>query len=97
MTYGAVGAGAATSAAAAIAQAVKASGAIVRVEPNDFLTLIGRSKGPLVVTATGGLFGKNYQYLSSYKGLAFFAKSSAPLNLPGDAEVVQCEKIWIPG
>jgi hypothetical protein len=93
MTYGAVGAGA----AAAIAQAVKASGAIVRVEPNDFLTLVGKSKSPLVVTAQGGLFGKNYQYLTSYKGLAFFTKSSIALNLPGDAEIVQSAKIWMPG
>jgi len=85
------------TAAAAIAQAIKASGAIVKAEPNDFLILVGRSKNPLVVVAEGGVFRKNYQYLSSYKGLAFFAKSSTPLNLPGDAEVVQCEKIWIPG
>jgi hypothetical protein len=91
-------AGGAAAAAAAIAQAIKASGAIVRVAPQDFLNLIARAKAPLVVVVpAGGFFRKDNQYLSSYKGLAFYAKSREPLNLPGDAEVVLAEKIWIPG
>lgn len=85
------------AAAAAIAEAIRASGAIVRVGPNDFLAVIRRSKNPLVVIAEGGLFRKHYRYLSAYKGLAFFTQSQEVLNLPGDAEIVQCEKIWIPG
>ena len=88
---------AAAAAAAAIAQAIKASGAIVRVEPEDFLRILGRQREPLVVHATGGFFRTNYQYLSSYKGLAFFTKSPAPLNLPSGCELVQAQKIWIPG
>lgn len=51
----------------------------------------------MVVCATGGIFSKNYQYLSSYKGLAFFTKSPTELMLPGSAEIVQAKKIWIPG
>lgn len=35
-------------------------------------------------------------YLTSYKGLAFFTKSSTPLNLSGDIELVLAQKIWIP-
>jgi hypothetical protein len=50
-----------------------------------------------VVHATGGFFSTNYQYLTSYKGLAFFTKSSAPLNLPSGTELVQAKKIWGPG
>jgi len=92
-TYGAEGA----AAAAAIAQAIKASGVIVRVEPDDFLGILERQEGPLVVHATGGIFTTNYQYLTSYKGLAFFTKSGYPINLPGGAELVQAKKIWIPG
>lgn len=88
---------AAGAAAAAVAQAIKASGAIVRVEPEEFLKIVGRVESPLVVTAEGGLFGPNHQYLTSYKGLAFFAKSSDPLQLPSDAELVISRKIWIPG
>ncbi len=89
-------AGAAGAAAAAVAQAIKASGAIVRVEPDDFLTILWRQREPLVVQATGGFFSTTYQYLSSYKGLAFFTKSPEPLPLPGGCEVVQAKKIWVP-
>jgi hypothetical protein len=91
------GASGAAGAAAAIAQAAKASGVIVRVERADFLRILERQQGPLVVHATGGLFSTNYQYLTSYKGLAFFAKLSAPLNLPAGVELVQAGKIWVPG
>lgn len=90
-------AGAAAAAQAAIAQAIKASGAIVRVEPNDFLTLLQRQEQPLVIHATGGFFSTSYQYLTSYKGLAFFTKSPYPLNLPSDVELVTAKTIWIPG
>jgi hypothetical protein len=90
-------AGGAAAAAAAIAQAIKASGAIVRVEPEDFLQILARQKEPLVVHATGGFFSTNYQYLSSYKGLAFYCKSPSPLEFPAGCEVVQAQKIWIPG
>jgi hypothetical protein len=84
-------------AAAAIAQATKASGVIVRVGRADFLRILERQQGPLVVHATGGLFSTNYQYLTSYKGLAFLAKLSAPLDLPAGVELVQAGKIWVPG
>jgi hypothetical protein len=96
MSAGAAG-GAGAAAAAAIAQAIKASGAIVRVEPEDFAQILSRQKEPLVVHATGGFFSTNYQYLSSYKGLAFFCKSPMPLELPAGCEVVIAKKIWIPG
>ena len=99
MAYGAgAGAGAAVAArAAAIAKAIKASGAIVQVEPNDFLVILSKTSKPLVVLAEGGFLKTNYQYLTGYKGLIFFAKSSAPLQLPGDIELVVAKKIWIPG
>jgi hypothetical protein len=93
-TSGAAGAGAA---AAAIAQAIKASGVIVRVTPRDFLQILEHQEKPLVVHATGGVFKTNYQYLSSYKGLAFFTKSETPVSLPRGTELVHAEKIWIPG
>ena len=83
--------------AAAIAQAIKASGVIVRVEPGDFLRILQREDEPLVVIARGGFFKRGWRYLTSYKGLAFFTKSPEPLPLPGRAEVVQATTIWIPG
>ena len=85
------------AAAAAIAQATKASGVIVRVEPDDFIAILERQKGPLVVHATGGFLSTNYQYLTSYKGLAFFCKSNMPISLPPGTELVVAAKIWIPG
>lgn len=90
------GAGAAAGAAAAIAQAIKASGAIVRVESNEFLAILSRAENPLVVYCEGGIFSKNYQYLTSYKGLAFYTKSQMPLTPPAGTELVTAKKIWIP-
>jgi hypothetical protein len=86
----------AAAAAAAIAQAIKASGVLVTVKPADFLAVVQRQKEPLVVHAIGGIFSTSYQYLTSYKGLAFFTKSPEPLVLPSDAEVVPAKSIWIP-
>ena len=91
------GAAGAAAAAAAIAQAVKASGVVVRMQPDDFQRIVARQEQPLVVHATGGVFRTNYQYLTGYKGLAFYTKSSTPLDLPGKAELVLAGKIWIPG
>lgn len=83
--------------AAAIAQANKASGAIVSVEPEDFLTLVSKMEEPLVVMAEGGLLTTNYQYLMNYKGLFFFTKSPEKLPLPFKTELVTAKSIWIPG
>ncbi len=88
--------GAAAAAMAAIANAVKASGVIVRVTPENFAAILKRIESPLVVHATGGVFTTNYQYLTSYKGLAFYTKSNAPLALPFGAEVMTAKSIWVP-
>jgi len=88
--------GAVAAAAAAIIQAIKASGTIVKVEPKEFESILARQSGLLVVTSQEGLFATKYQYLTSYKGLAFFCKSPTALNLPSGHEVVVAQKIWIP-
>ncbi len=89
MTNGAV-------AAAAIANAIKASGVVVRVEPRDFQAIIQRMQKPLIVMVKPGFLAPSYRYLTSYKGLAFYAKSGEPLNLPGDAEIINSRSINIP-
>ncbi len=89
--------GAGAAAAAAIVKAIKASGVIVCVEPDDFVGILKRQPGALVVHATGGFFSTNYKYLTSYKGLAFFTKVPAPLDLPPGTELVQAKSIWVPG
>jgi hypothetical protein len=79
-----------------VARATKASGTIVRVSPADFLAVLARSENPLIIVSKGGVFRKHHQYLTSYKGIAFFTKSDQPFELPRRAEIVVAEKIWIP-
>jgi hypothetical protein len=81
---------------AAWANAIKASGAIVRVENRDFLKILDKAENPLVVMTQKG-FLSSYKYIFSYKGLAFFTKSPEPLILPSKAEIVLAKKIEIPG
>jgi hypothetical protein len=88
---------ASSAAAAAIAQAIKASGVVVRLAPDEFRKVMNRVPDPLVVIAKGGVFSTNFRYLMSYKGLAFCTTSSTPLDLPAGVEVVTAEKIWTPG
>ena len=97
MAYASGGSAAAAARAAAIARAIKASGAIVNMEPNDFLSILSRADKPLVVMAKGGFLKSNYQYLTSYKGLVFFTKSPEMLLLPANIELLVSDKIWIPG
>ncbi len=81
----------------AIAEATKASGVIIRMAERDFTSIVSRMESPLVVYAKGGFLASGHQYLTSYKGLAFYTKSSAPVALPASAELVKAAKIWIPG
>jgi len=88
-------AGSAAAVAAAAVKAIKASGAIVQVDAADFVEILIRHEDPLVVVADRGLFRKT-RYLTSYKGLIFFAKTSERLDLPADIEVIEAKKIWVP-
>jgi hypothetical protein len=98
MSYGAVaGASSGASAAAAIAQAIKASGILIKVEAQAFHTIISKIENPLIVMAEGGVFNTNYQYLTSYKGLAFYTKTTEQLQFPNRTELIYAQKIWIPG
>lgn len=82
--------------AAAIANAKRASGVVVAVTPDNFSAVLARAERPLVVHATGGVFKTYYQYLTSYRGLAFYTKSREPVQLPAGTELVTAESIWIP-
>ena len=96
MSNGAAGAGAGAAHYAAIAEAVKASGAVVRVESEEFYKILAKAENPLVIIAKGGLIKPSYQYLTGYKGFVFFTKSPSPLNLSSNIEVVSAKNIWIP-
>ena len=92
MTNGAAGA---AGAATAIANALKAMGSIICVEPQEFLAILERIEEPLVVHSYGGFLAK-YKYLTSYKGLTFFTKSKDALLIPTSAEMVTARKILVP-
>ncbi len=96
MAGGNAGASAAAAAHNQMVQAVRASGIIVQVEPQEFQKVLAQTKDALVVVAQGGLFSSHFKYLVSYKGLAFYTKSKTRLSLPGDAHTVQANKIWVP-
>lgn len=82
--------------AAAESRAIKASGAIIQVDPPNFLNILNRQKEPLVVRSEGGFWNRGYFYLTNYKGLTFHTKSPTPLMLSPDCEIIRAGKIWIP-
>ena len=81
---------------AAIAQAIKASGAIVRLEPPDFQRLVSRAEQPLVVVARSRFFGERWEYLFGHRGLVFYTKSKEPFSLSGRVEIIEAKSIWVP-
>jgi hypothetical protein len=88
----------ATTAAAhaAAANALKASGALVRLEPGEWLRMVNRMDEPLIVVAAGGVFRKHIRYLTSYKGLVFWTQSSDQLVLPSRSEIISAKSISMP-
>ena len=97
MTNGAAAGSAAAAAGAAIANAIRAFGAIVTVESQDFEAILRRAETPLVVCAQGGLFSTYYQYLTAYKGLFFYTKTPIPLPLGPNVETISARKLLLPG
>jgi len=97
MTDGAIAGGAGASQAAAIANAVRAFGPVVTVEPQDFEEILRRAEAPLVVCAQAGVFSTRYQYLTAYKGLFFYTKTQTPLPLARNVETINARKLWLPG
>jgi hypothetical protein len=81
---------------AALANAIKASGVVVRLEPGEWLRVLKRTDNPLIVIARGGMFRRKYQYLTAYRGLAFFTASEQPLVLPGRTELINAKSISVP-
>ncbi len=96
MTDGAIAGGAAASQAAGIANAVRAFGPAITVEPQDFDAILQRAEAPLVVCAQGGVFSTRCQYLTAYKGLFFYAKTQTPLALGRNVETINARKVWVP-
>lgn len=86
----------ATSAAAAMAQAIKASGALVYVDIDAFKHILSRIESPLIVMTQGGFITKNFQYMTNYKGITFFTKINEEMLMPPKAELIYAKKFWMP-
>ena len=84
-------------AAAAIRKAIKASGVVVHVEPEEFSNILRKVDQPLIVYSPPRMLMRRHQYLTSYKGLAFFTKSAQQIDLPRNVEVVIAKSLWMPG
>jgi len=93
----AAGASGGAEAAAVVAQAIKASGVLVRVEAEDFVNLLLLEERPLVVVAEGRWWsGYRHRHMAGLRGLAFIADTDAPIPLPDHVDVVPAGRIWIP-
>jgi len=96
MTYN-PGSGAAVAAHQhAIANAIKASGAIVKLKPAEFAYLLNKADNPLVVYCETRFLGRAFKYLFNYRGLICYTKSPLPLEMPSGVEMMQAKEIWIP-
>lgn len=91
------GGAAAAAAVAAMNQAIKSMGTIVKVEPDVFMKMVQRQEAPLVVRAKAGFLWNKHAYLVSYKGFVFYTLTGDELPLPGSAEIVVAKSIYIPG
>jgi hypothetical protein len=92
----AYGGEAGAAAAVAIANATKATGAIVKLTPEEFARILARIDQPVIVQGKGGFLYRKFQYLTNYKGFFFFTQSKEPLQLPYKAELIAAKNIWVP-
>jgi hypothetical protein len=83
--------------AAGQANAVKAFGGVITVEPALFAQLVNKSDDSLVVVAESRFFGRRrYRYLTGHKGLVFFATSGEPLQFSSRVEILRAKRIQVP-
>lgn len=88
---------AAAAAAHAVNEAIKASGAIVKIDSSEFSRLISRMDDGLVIEKEGGGFlNSHYKYSTSYKGFVFYCKSKEQINVPTRLEKISTRHIWVP-
>lgn len=86
----------AAAAQAAIQNAIKASGAIVKIDEESFRNLINKMDNGLVIEKLGGSFLSSYKYSTSYKGFIFYCRSKEPISVPGRLEKITAKQIWVP-
>ena len=77
-------------------QAIKASGAIVDVEPDAFTQVVRRLERPLVLVREPTTWSRKHRYLVAYKGFVLHTKSKTALVLPNTVELVRVKRVWTP-
>ncbi len=87
---------ASTSAVNAAARAIKASGAIIKLESGEFAKILLRTTDPLIVISPSGYKKRKTKYLLSWKGFVFYCETKEQMVLPRGAEIILADKIWIP-
>lgn len=87
----------AAAAQAAIQQAIKASGTIVKIDASDFTRLISKMDDGLVIESVIRFFSiETYKYSTAYKGFVFYCKSSDSISIPSRLEKINAKHIWVP-
>jgi hypothetical protein len=79
-----------------LAQAVKATAGLLRVDAADFQSIVDRVENPIVVIAQGRFFSRSTRYLTSYRGFILYTQSREPLHIPARAEVLTASSLWLP-
>lgn len=79
-----------------VALSGQSMGQAIIVSPEDFLSILQRQQEPLVVETWTKIYvyKKNYQYVTSYKGLTFFTHSPTMLPIPANCEIIQPRATW---
>ena len=88
--------GAGAQAYAAMVNAIRASGAIVEVEPEALEQLVAKEKDPIVIFSEPGFLSKKFTFLINHKGFFFYTKTERHLSFPSDCEMIKSKKIWVP-
>ena len=80
----------------ALVQAIRASGAIVRVEAREFERIVRKVDEAIVIRARPGMFSKHNQYLTAYRGFVFHTRTRDDLQFASSVEIVEAKRIWVP-
>jgi hypothetical protein len=77
-------------------QILKMNGVFARISPEDFQNLMSRNEGLMIVASKAGIFGNQFQYLTSYKGLIFYCRCGEKLSISSKHETLYSESVSIP-
>ena len=77
-------------------QALKMNGAFIRIEQHDFLNILRKAEGLLVIESKTGIFSNTFLYLTSYKGFICYCKTKEQLAVPNNHEKIYARQVSLP-